>query len=155
MEYIVIIAVIVIVLAIAFLRKKEEPSDYEEPVFKASGKKWVFNGILDIDNPPSETTPFEEDGIELQLMVKKGFVHYEMSVEQNVQPPLPIGMFRGRAYAEDGVVRIYVDSRLVGSLSVHLTELYRKIAQNQDGTEAYGFIGRRENGLWGEVCVRK
>ena len=64
MEYIVIIAVIVIVLAIVFLRKKEEPSDYEEPVFKASGKKWVFNGILDIDHPPSETTPFEEDGIE-------------------------------------------------------------------------------------------
>ena len=61
MEYIIIIAVIVIILAFLFLRKKEEvPSDYEDPVYKASGHQWVFNGILDIDCPPADMTPFTD-----------------------------------------------------------------------------------------------
>ena len=51
MTYAIIIAAIVIILALVFLRKHDDSqSDYQEPQFKHSGRKWVFNGILDIDN---------------------------------------------------------------------------------------------------------
>ena len=99
MEYIVIIAVVVVILAFLFLRKgKEMPTDYVEPTFKASGHQWVFNGILDIDCPPKETAPFLDGEGELQLMVKKGFVHYDLQVNAQELSDQHLGMFRGRAF---------------------------------------------------------
>ena len=156
MEYIAIIAFIVVVLAIVFLRKKDDDtSDYVEPTFKASGKKWVFNGSLDIDNPPAETSPFDEGEIQLQLMVKKGFVHYELKIDEDGQEKLKLGMFRGRAYADKNGIRVFADECLVGTLPQHLTGLCQIIANKEDGAEAYGFIARRNDKLWGEVCVKK
>ena len=69
---IVIIAVIVIILAAIFLRRHDDSkSDYKEQPFVHSGKKWVFNGILDIDHPPMESSVFTDYEGELQLVVRK------------------------------------------------------------------------------------
>lgn len=153
MEYIVIIACIVVVLGIIFLRKKDGPTDYVEPTFKASGKKWVFNGSLDIDNPPTDMKYFDGGETELQLMVKRGFVHYSLTVDKDLD--FPLGMFRGKAFAEEGGIRIVANGKTVGHLEGLLTELMQSVANKQDGAEAYGFIARKNDMLWGEVCVKK
>ena len=102
MEYIIIIAAIVIILGIIFLRRRgETPSDYVEPRFEHSGKQWVFNGILDIDHPPLDDTPFTDYEGDLQLMVKKGYRHLELEVEASSAKRPPLGLFKGAARIQD------------------------------------------------------
>lgn len=156
MEYIIIIAVIVIILAFLFLRKKEEvPSDYEDPVYKASGHQWVFNGILDIDCPPADMTPFTDYEGEIQLMVKKGFVHYDLIVADSDQVKDKVGLFRAAASLEGGRIVVRQGSTVLGYLPSGLSALEEQIRKSSNGTEAYGFIANRKGELFGEVCVRK
>ena len=156
MEYIIIIAVIVIILAFIFLRKREEkPSDYEDPVYKASGHQWVFNGILDIDCPPADMTPFTDYEGDIQLMVKKGFVHYDLMVEDQDQLKDKLGLFRGTAGIEGGRIVIRQGSTVLGCLPSGLSALEEQIRRSSNGTEAYGFIASRKGDIFGEVCVRK
>lgn len=155
MEYIIIIAVIVIILAILFLRKRDEqPSDYVPPTYKASGRQWVFNGILDIDSPPSDLRPFTDYEGEIQLMVKKGFLHYDLVIEDPEQVKDKVGLFRAIACLEGGRIVIRHDTTVLGYLPSGLTVLEEHV-RNTHQTEAYGFIARHHDAFFGEVCVRK
>ena len=156
MEYIIIIAAIVVVLAILFLRKgKEQPTDYEEPVYKASGHQWVFNGILDIDCPPADMTPFTDYEGEIQLMVKKGFVHYDLIVEDQKELGDKLGLFRGIACIEGGRIVIRQGNTTLGHLPAGLASLEEQIRNSANETEAYGYIASRKGEVFGEVCIRK
>lgn len=156
MEYIIIIAVIVIILAFIFLRKREEkPSDYEDPVYKASGHQWVFNGILDIDCPPADMTPFTDYEGDIQLMVKKGFVHYDLIIEDQDQLKDKLGLFRATAGIEGERIVVRQGSRVLGYLPSGLSALEEQIRKSSNDTEAYGFIASRKGEIFGEVCVRK
>ena len=153
MAYLIIIAAIVIVLAAVFARKHDDShSDYVEPTFRHSGKKWVFNGILDIDAPPEQNEIFVDYDGEYQLMTKKGFVHYDLVLYENAKHHL--GMFQASAIASnDGKIDIIVDNQAIASLPKGTSELHKKISNKGGKAKAYGFIASRNNELFGEVCV--
>ena len=156
MEYIIIIAVIIVILAILFLRKgNERPSDYEEPVYKASGHQWVFNGILDIDCPPADMTPFMDYEGDIQLMVKKGFVHYDLIVDNHKEIRDKLGLFHATACVEGERIVIRQEDAVLGCLPSGLNSLQESISQSDNEKEAYGYIARKNGNLFGEVCVRR
>ena len=83
--YIIIILVTVLILGILFGRKRsDEKSDYQPEQFRHSGHDWVFNGILDIDHPPHDDSPFHDYDQPIQLMVKKGYVHCDITIDDTV-----------------------------------------------------------------------
>ena len=154
MEYIIIIAAIVIILGIIFLRRRgETPSDYVEPRFEHSGKQWVFNGILDIDHPPLNDTPFTDYEGDLQLMVKKGYRHLELEVEASSAKRPPLGLFKGAARIQDDDIIVCTGSQTIGRLPKGQTSL-RQAIERQGGTaEAYGFLAEKDGKCFGEVCI--
>ena len=152
--FIAIIAVIIVVLALIFLRHDDSKSDYKEQPFKHSGKKWVFNGILDIDCPPADMTPFTDYEGEIQLMVKKGFVHYDLIVEDQKELDDKLGLFRGIACIEGGRIVIRQGNTTLGHLPAGLASLEEQIRKSANETEAYGYIASRKGEVFGEVCIR-
>ena len=153
MEYIIIIAAIVIILALIFLRRHDDSkSDYVEPHFEHSGKQWVFNGILDIDHPPMDDTPFIDYDGEIQLMVKKGFRHLQLLVDASEQPTP--GLFRGEARIQGDDIIICSGSKILGKLPKGQTSLQQSIRRQGSSAEAYGFIACKDKTYQGEVCVK-
>ena len=154
MEYIIIISAIVIILAFVFLRKHDDSqSDYKEPEFKHSGKQWVFNGILDIDHPPLDQTPFKDYEGALQLMVKKGYLHYSLELMQPVQ--CQPGLYRGQVKLEEDKIVVLFDNLKVGYISSNPKTLAESINQKGGVADAYGFIATKDGEFLGEVCIQK
>ena len=156
MEKIIIIVAVVVILALIFLRKHNDAdSDYKEPEFRHSGHKWVFNGILDIDNPPADDTPFTSYEGEIQLTVKKGFMHYEMEPNTAVDLKPHLGLFWAKVVAGDSGVDVVKDGCTIGKLHGAQEQLRQMLATTQVPLEAYAFLAQRGDNVVGEVCVRK
>ena len=156
MEQIVIIAAVVIILALIFLRKHNDAdSDYKEPVFRHSGHQWVFNGILDIDNPPADDTPFTSYEGDIQLTVKKGFMHYEMMPNTSVDLQPHLGLFWAKVVAGDNGVDVVKDGIVLGRLKGSQEQLRQMLAATQKPVEAYAFLAKHGDDIVGEACVRK
>lgn len=153
--YIIIIVCIVIVLGLIFLpRGKDNPSDYVEPTFKASGKKWVFNGLLDIDNPPLDNSPFIDYEGKVEISVKKGYVHFSMIINTDHADKF-LGLFHAAALEEGESIAVRKGSHVIGWLPKGQTQLAQMISESGNHTDAYGFIARKGQDYYGEVCVRK
>ncbi|MBO4820702.1 MAG: hypothetical protein J5548_04470 [Prevotella sp.] len=155
MTMIFIVAAIVIILAAIFLRRHDDSkSDYKEQPFVHSGKKWVFNGILDIDHPPLEASVFTEYEGELQLMVKKGYVHYDISLLGSVDAEEHLGLFKAEALAKpDGSIVLLVSGAPFATLSKKQPALHQKIMDNGGGVPAYGFIAKQNDRVIAEACI--
>ncbi len=153
MSYIVIILAIVIILSFIFLRKHDDSkSDYVEPSFRHSGKKWVFNGVLDIDNPPETNDVFTDFDGTYQLMVKKGFVHYDLVLKDKAKGHL--GLFKASAIARDnGEIDLVVNNETIASLPKATSSLHGKIVKKGGETVAYAFIASQNDQLFGEACI--
>ena len=156
MTYAIIIAIIVIILAILFLRKHDDSkSDYKEPEFKHSGRKWVFNGILDIDNPPQEKDIFTQYPQRMELMVKKGFLHYSINVNSGIDEKF-LGLWRAEATIDSQQhIVISVDGTNVATLPDGQNALAKAIRENNGKCEAYIFIAKLDDSIYGEACVKK
>lgn len=152
---IVIIAVIVLILAAIFLRRNDDSkSDYIEQPFVHSGKKWVFNGILDIDHPPVDSSVFTDYEGELQLMVKKGYVHYDIKLIDGMDAEDYLGLFRAEAQANpDGSISLLVSGKPIATLSKQLPALHQKIIKNGGAVPAYGFIAKQDDRIIAEACI--
>jgi len=156
MEYIVIIAAVVIILGLIFLRRHDDTkTDYQEPHFEHSGKNWVFNGILDIDHPPLDDSPFNDYEGDLQLMVKKGFMHLDLIVDNSAKQQPPTGLFSGEALVEGDTIIVRTGHQVLGRLPQGQSTLIQAIHRQSGKSEAYGYIAHKEGKYFGEVCVRK
>ena len=156
--YIIIILATVLILGIVFGRKRsDEKSDYQPEQFRHSGHDWAFNGILDIDHPPHDATPFKDYDQPLQLMVKKGYVHCDISIEETVGEG-DLGLFRSVAMASDhSAVSILREGRVVAHVSSQADALRDAIVANGGQAEAYGFIAAKGQPMsfFGEVCIAR
>lgn len=158
LPYIIIILATVIILGFIFGRRhNDEKSDYQPPVFKHSGHEWVFNGILDIDHPPLDDTPFHDYERPIQLMVKKGYMHYDMIPESTVSDS-DCGLFHAVAQVlGDGSIGIYREGRVVAHLERSPEALCEAINAHGGKADAYAFIASKGNpaAYYGEVCIVK
>ena len=156
MIYAIIIAIIVIILAVLFLRKHDDSkSDYVEPQFKHSGRKWVFNGILDIDNPPQEKDIFSQYLQKMELMVKKGYMHYSINVNKGLDEQY-FGMWRAEAAIDSQQhIILLVDGEPVATLPDGQNTLMKAIKENNGNCQAYLFIAKLNDTVYGEACVKK
>lgn len=153
---IAIIAAIVIILAVIFLRRHDDSkSDYVEQPFVHSGKKWVFNGILDIDHPPMENSVFTDYEGELQLMVKKGYVHHDLALFNDVDADDYLGLFKAEAQATpNGDIILLVMGQSIAILSKRQPSLHQTIKKNGGIVPAYGFIAKQNGHIIAEACIR-
>jgi hypothetical protein len=156
--YIIIILVTVLILGILFGRKRsDEKSDYQPEQFRHSGHDWVFNGILDIDHPPHDDSPFHDYDQPIQLMVKKGYVHCDITIDDTVGER-DLGLFRAVAVAsDDSAISILREGRVVAYVSSQADALRNAIIANGGQAEAYGFIAAKGQPmrLFGEVCIAR
>ena len=152
---IAIIIVIVIILAAIFLRRHDDSkSDYVEQPFVHSGKEWVFNGILDIDHPPMESSVFTDYEGELQLMVKKGYVHHDITMLDGLDANDHLGLFQAEAQAnQDGNITLFVSGQPFAVLAKKQPALHQKITQQGGTVPAYGFIAKHNDHIVAEACV--
>lgn len=157
MLYVVILATIIILGIIFGRRHDDSKSDYKPEEFKHSGRQWAFNGILDIDHPPLDDKPFRSGEQPLQLMVKKGYVHYGLLVDESVGDD-QLGLFRAQARAASpNTIDILRQGRVVGRVEAMAGELHRSIVARGGTAEAYAFIAAtdQKGTLYGEVCIAK
>ena len=152
---IAIIAVIIVVLAAIFLRRHDDSkSDYKEQPFVHSGKKWVFNGILDIDHPPMEPAVFIDYDGELQLMVKKGYVHHDITLLNDIDAEDYLGLFQAEAQAiSDGDITLLFSGKPIANLSKKQPSLHKKITKSGGNVPAYGFIAIQKGRVVAEACI--
>ena len=152
MEYIIIIALIVGILALLFLRKSDE-SKWEDvdTGFKHSGHKWVFNGILDIDNPPDDPAALNDYDGKIDIMVKKGYVRYELDVLQKKEMEQYLGLFHAVARPQDDALVVECDGHVLGKVMGKTNEFFRQ----QESIDAYGFIARKDDHYYGDICLKK
>ena len=152
---IVIIAVIVIILAAIFLRRHDDSkSDYKEQPFVHSGKKWVFNGILDIDHPPMESSVFTDYEGELQLMVRKGYVHHDITLLEGIDADDHLGLFQAEAKAtSNGDITLCVSGNPFAILTKQQPSLHQKITKSGGIVPAYGFIAKQNDRIVAEACI--
>lgn len=155
MTFIAIIAAIVVILAAIFLRRRDDSkSDYVEQPFVHSGKKWVFNGILDVDHPPMDASVFTDYEGELQLMVKKGYVHHDISLLDNEDADEHLGLFQAEAQATlDGGISLLVAGRPFAVLAKRQPSLHQIITQHGGSVPAYGFIAKQNRRIIAEACI--
>ena len=158
LPYIIIILVTILILGFIFGRKRnDKESDYQPPVFKHSGHEWVFNGILDIDHPPHDDSPFHDYDQPIQLMVKKGYLHYDLIVESTVSDA-DLGLFHAIAQIQaDGSVGIVREGRVVAHLSQKPSALINTIKAHEGRADAYAFIASKGTPevYFGEACIQK
>lgn len=153
--FIAIIVVIIVVLSLIFLRRHDDSkSDYKEQPFKHSGKKWVFNGILDIDHPVEDPSVFNDYEGELQLMVKKGYAHYDMKLLPNVQPKEHLGLFQAVAKVNGEDIILFIGDMPFAKLPTGLASLRKRVEQNGGTSDAYGFVANRNGSIVAEACVK-
>lgn len=152
---ITIIAVIVLILAVIFLRRHDDSkSDYVEQPFVHSGKEWVFNGILDIDHPPLDSSVFTDYDGELQLMVKKGYVHHDITLLDTVNPNDHLGLFQAEALAEaEESITLFLSGQPFAVLAKKQPSLHQKITKQGGTVPAYGFIAKQNDRIIAEACI--
>lgn len=158
LPYIIIILVTVVVLGLIFGRKSgDEKSDYQPEEFKHSGHEWAFNGILDIDHPPHDSASLIDADPPLQLMVKKGYVHYELVVDVS-KDENEVGLFHAVARASaPNTISILREGRVVAHVAGQVGALHDAIAASGRDMPAYAFIAAKGAPpvLYGEVCIAK
>ncbi len=156
--YIILVLVTVLILGFIFGRKhKDEKSDYTPEVFKHSGHDWVFNGLLDIDHPPHDKVPFRDYDQPMELMVKKGYVHYDLEIDASVTER-DLGLFRAVATATNqNTISIVREGRVVATVAGQATSLCDAIIKGGGQADAYAFIAAKGNPMvfFGEVCIAK
>lgn len=153
--FIAIIAVIIVVLALIFLRRHDDSkSDYKEQPFKHSDKKWVFNGILDIDHPVNDPSVINDYEGELQLMVKKGYAHYDVTLLPGISPEKHLGLFRAVAKVNGEEIVLVSEGVPFAKLPAGLVSLRQKVMQGGGETDAYGFVAKRHDTIVAEACVK-
>ena len=158
LPYIIIILATVIILGFIFGRKHgEETTDYKPQVFKHSGHEWVFNGILDIDHPLQDNALLVDYDRPLQMVVKKGYVHYDLEVAPDMSAS-DCGLFRAEArILDDGRVGICREDRVVAHLAQKPSALIESIHAHGGHADAYAFIASKGNPatFYGEACIAK
>ena len=158
MKTIVILVVFtIIIIGIIFLpRRKDKDSDYKEEKYKPSGKKWVFNGLLHIDNPPEDPSVFTQYEGEIKLITKKGFVQYEITLPKSVNDEA-LGMYYVEVLAKDGYLSIQKDRKEIARISSPQPKLSASVAERGGVVPAYCFVARRPDtgDYYGAVCVSR
>lgn len=120
-------------------------------------RKWVFNGILDIDNPPPETEVFVDYTDRMELRVKPGFIHYDLVMDERVDDSL-LGLYNVEVRVENNRIGVYSKKGRIGFLPDGQQQLLEKLKGNGGKAEkAYAFVARRKtqegNTYWGEVAL--
>ena len=145
MYYLLIVLVIAGVFFYLYRMKKLNIPDtpVKEEVFKPQ-KRWVFNGILDIDCPPDSMTPFDDFPAELSLRVKPGYMHYDLMLNEKVDDKF-LGLFPVVVKTmADGSICVEVKGTVVASLPPGQNNLYQQLKLNGGkADDAYAFIAKR------------
>ena len=160
-EVIVISLIVAIILVVVFWKRKgeQEVSDYVEPSYHPSGKQWVFNGILDIENPPADSQCLVDYPERIQLMTRKRFMLFEMQVNQDALSLDDVGLYEVRIIQHDASVAVAHADKIIGHLNNTPTWLSRKLDGNKP-VRAYAFIASRKtkegkDSFYGDVCIEK
>ena len=154
---IILVVFTIIILGIIFLpRRKDKESDYKEEEYKPSGKKWVFNGLLHIDNPPEDPTVFTQYEGEIKLITKKGFVQYEMTPVESLDDDA-LGLYFVEVRTADNHLFVQKDNKEIARITSPQPKLLASVAERGGVVPAYGFIARRPDTekLYGAVCVSR
>ena len=154
---IILVVFTIIILGVIFLpRRKNNESDYKEEEYKPSGKKWVFNGLLHIDNPPEDISVFTEYEGEIKLITKKGYVQYEMDIAKSVDDD-DLGLYYVEVCTADNYLSVKKENKEIARISSSQPKLSASVAERGGAVPAYCFIARRpDTGTWyGAVCVSR
>jgi len=144
MYYLLILIVVAVVFFYIYRWKKlnipETP--VEEEVFVPK-KKWVFNGILDIDCPPDSLKPFADFPGTLSLRVKPGYMHYDLVLNGLVDDKF-LGLYPVVVRtAPDGNITVEVKGKVVATLPAGQKKLYQDLKDNGGKADtAYGYIAK-------------
>ncbi len=160
-EIIVISLIVAVILGVVFWRRKggEEVSDFVEPSYHPSGKQWVFNGILDIENPPKDNSCLVGYKGRVQLMTRKGYMLYEMQVDSASLSRDDVGVYEVDVQAGNGSsLSVCHQGRVIGRLDSIPSWLSAKSADMKK-VRAYAFIACQtsQDGdeYYGDVCIGK
>ena len=160
-EIIIISLIVAIILTVVFWKRKggkEEVSDYVEPSYHPSGKQWVFNGILDIENPPKDRQCLVDYPERIQLMTRKGFMLFERQVSPDTLTTDDVGVYDVRIIRQrDYSVAVAHGDKIIGHLRTTSDWLSRKMDENKQ-VRAYAFIASRKTKegkdcFYGDVCI--
>ena len=158
-EVIIISLIVAIILTVVFWKRMgaQEVSDYVEPSYHPSGKQWVFNGILDIENPPADSQCLVDYPERIQLMTRKGFMLFEMQVHQDTLSLDDVGLYEVRIIQQDASVAFAHADKIIGHLNNTPSWLSRKLNENTP-VRAYAFIASRKtkegkDNFYGDVCI--
>lgn len=154
---IILVVFTVIILGIIFLpRRKDKDSDYKEEEYKPSGKKWVFNGLLHIDNPPEDPSVFTQYEGEIKLITKKGFVQYEMTPVEEIGNDA-LGLYYVDVRTVGNHLSVQKDNKEIAQITSSQPKLSASVAERGGEVPAYCFIARRPDTetLYGAVCVSR
>ena len=158
MKIIIILVVFtIIILGVIFLpRRKDKESDYKEEEYKPSGKKWVFNGLLHIDNPPEDPSVFTEYEGEIKLITKKGYVQYEIAIADSVSDD-DLGLYYVEVCITDNYLSVQKEHKEIARISSPQPKLSASVAERGGEVPAYAFIARQPGTgtLYGAVCVSR
>lgn len=159
LEVIIISLIVAIILVVVFWKRKgeQEVSDYVEPSYHPSGKQWVFNGILDIENPPEDSQCLVDYPERIQLMTRKGFMLFEMLVNQDVLSLEDVGLYEVRIIQHDASVGVAHADKIIGRLAQTPSWLSNRMDKNEN-VKAYAFIASRKtkegkDNFYGDVCI--
>lgn len=158
-EVIIISLIVAIILVVVFWKRKgeQEVSDYVEPSYHPSGKQWVFNGILDIENPPADSQCLVDYPERIQLMTRKGFMLFEMQVNQDTLSLDDVGLYEVRIIQHDASVAVAHKEKIIGRLAQTPSWLSNRMDKNEN-VKAYAFIASRKtkegkDNFYGDVCI--
>ena len=145
MYYLLIVLVIAGVFFYLYRMKKLNIPDtpVKEEVFKPQ-KRWVFNGILDIDCPPDSMIPFDDFPAALSLRVKPGYMHYDLLLNEKVDDKF-LGLFPVLVKTmADNSICVEANGTVVASLPPGQNKLYQQLKLNGGkADDAYAFIAKR------------
>ncbi len=153
---IILVVITVVILGFVFWpRRKEHPTDYKEEEYKPSGKKWVFNGLLYIDNPPEDSMVFSEYEGEIKLITKKGYVQYEMTPLNTLGDDI-LGMYYVDVIKEDGFLSIQRNKCEIAKMTSPPPKLAASVAERRGEVPAYCFVARHpDKTLYGAICISR
>lgn len=154
---IILVVFTIIILGVIFLpHRKDKESDYKEEEYKPSGKKWVFNGLLHIDNPPEDPSVFMQYEGEIKLITKKGYVQLEMPPDQSLDDDV-LGLYFVEVCAVDNYLSVQKDNKEIARISSPQPKLSASIAERGGTVPAYCFMARRPDtdSLYGAVCISR
>ncbi len=160
MYYILILLFLSVVFFFLFRGKARHIPDtpVKDEVFVPK-KKWVFNGILDIDCPPESQEPFCNYDESFSLRVRPGYVHYDLTLASDVDDGA-LGLYHVAVKTTPGgAIAVEKDGRIIGFLPQGQTKLYQRIEKNGGcADDAYAYVAKRNaesrNGTYfGEVAL--